>query len=127
VNAADFHIVLMPSPTGPVPTVMPFPFDGMLTEALSLNVRVNGMPAAIVGSMGFNEPPHVPEGGPFEVPPTNLGRVMLGSTTVRINGKGAARMGYFCETCHDIPPGPTPQAPPPEVVVEGEPNVFVGG
>jgi uncharacterized Zn-binding protein involved in type VI secretion len=126
VNAADIHIVLVPGPGEPVPTPLPFPFNGKIAQMVSTNVRVNGQFAAIVGSMAMNEPPHLPEGGTFETPPTNLGRVTFGSTTVKINNKGAARAGDMCETCHDVPPEDTPQEPMPLVVVEGMSNVLVG-
>ncbi|AEK61872.1 PAAR domain-containing protein [Collimonas fungivorans] len=125
VNAADIHIVLVPSPGGPVPTPQPFPFNGKITLNTSLNVRVNSRPAATVGSMAQNLPPHIPASGAFQVPPTNLGQVVMGSMTVRINGKGAARAGDFCETCHDIPPA-GPQAPPPMVQVLGLSTVNIG-
>lgn len=125
VNAADIHIVLMPSPGGPVPTPQPCPFNGKIQLNVSTNVRINGRPAALQGSMAQNMPPHIPQGGPFQVPPTNMGRVILASTSVRINGRGAARAGDFCETCHDLPPA-GPQAPMPTVVVLGAPNVLIG-
>ncbi|WP_211463554.1 PAAR domain-containing protein [Collimonas silvisoli] len=125
VNAADIHIVLVPSPGGPVPTPQPFPFNGKISMNTSLNVRINARPAATVGSMANNIPPHIPTTGTFQIPPTNLGRVMLGSPTVRINGKGAARAGDICETCHDIPPA-GPQGPPPTVQVLGMPTVRIG-
>lgn len=125
VNAADIHIVLVPSPGGPVPTPQPFPFNGKITMNTSVNVRINGRPAATVGSMAQNMPPHIPTTGTFQVPPTNLGRVVMGSTSVRINGRGAARMGDFCETCHDVPPA-GPQAPPPTVQVAGLSTVRIG-
>ncbi|WP_454752876.1 PAAR domain-containing protein [Cupriavidus necator] len=125
VNAADIHMVLVPSPGGPVPTPQPFPFNGRITINTSANVRINGRPAARVGSMAQNVPPHIPTSGTFQVPPTNLGRVVIGSLTVRINGHAAARMGDFCETCHDIPPV-GPQAPPPKVQVIGLSTVMMG-
>ncbi|NRO97479.1 hypothetical protein GWC77_16265 [Paraburkholderia sp. NMBU_R16] len=125
VNAADIHIVLVPSPGGPVPTPQPFPFNGKITRNASANVRINGRPAAMVGSMAQNVPPHIPATGTFQVPPTNLGRVVMGSMTVRINGRAAARMGDFCETCHDTPPA-GPQAPPPTVQVMGLSTVRMG-
>lgn len=125
VNGADIHIVLVPSPGGPVPTPQPFPFDGKIASQTSQNVRINGLPAATVGSMAQNIPPHLPGSGTFQTPPTNLGRVTMGSSTVRINGKAAARDGDFCETCHDIPPA-GPQAPPPRVRVPGLSNVNIG-
>lgn len=125
VNSADIHIVLVPSPGGPVPTPQPFPFNGKITLNTSLNVRVNSRPAAIVGSMAQNVPPHIPTSGTFQIPPTNLGRVVMGSTTVRIGGRPAARAGDICETCHDIPPG-GPQAPPPMVQIVGLSTVRMG-
>ncbi|NFV80347.1 PAAR domain-containing protein [Magnetospirillum aberrantis] len=126
VNAADIHIVLVPSPGGPVPTPQPFPFNGRITMATCPNVRVNGRPAAVVGSMGQNIPPHIPATGMFQTPPTNLGRVVRGSMSVRFGGRQAARATDMCETCHDIPPA-GPQAPPPMVVVAGMSTVMVGG
>ncbi|RAO78254.1 PAAR domain-containing protein [Dyella jiangningensis] len=125
VNAGDIHIVLVPSPGGPVPTPQPFPFHGKITTGVSINVRINGRPAAMVGSMAQNTPPHVPHPGAFQVPPTNQGRVVAGSATVRINGRGAARADDYCETCHDIPYG-GPQAPAPVVLVVGLANVLIG-
>src|SRR5579863_9665431 len=125
VNAADIHVVLVPSPGGPVPTPQPFPFNGRITMNTSANVRINSRPAATVGSMAQNVPPHIPATGTFQVPPTNLGRVVMGSMTVRINGRAAARMADLCETCHDIPPA-GPQAPPPTVQVMGLATVRMG-
>jgi len=125
VNSADIHIVLVPSPGGPVPTPQPFPFNGKLSMNLSLNVRVNGKPAATIGAMANNTPPHIPTTGTFQVAPTNLGRVILGSASVKVNKKSAARDGDFCETCHDIPPV-GPQAPLPVVQVLGKSNVMMG-
>lgn len=125
VNAADIHIVLIPSPGGPVPTPQPHPFNGRISINVSPNVRINGRPAALVGSLAQNIPPHISQSGPFQVPPTNLGRVIEGSATVRINARGAVRAGDHCETCHDLPPA-GPQAPPPEVVVAGFANVLIG-
>ena len=125
VNAADIHIVLVPSPGGAVPTPQPFPFKGDITLNVSPNVRINGRPAATLGSAANNVPPHIPSSGAFQVPPTNLGRVTQGSFSVRINQKAAARGGDPCETCHDQPMV-GPQLPTPLVVVAGLPNVMMG-
>ncbi|MFC5475563.1 PAAR domain-containing protein [Paraherbaspirillum soli] len=125
VNSADIHIVMVPSPGGPVSTPQPFPFNGRIVLNTSLNVRINSRPAATVGSMAQNMPPHIPANGMFQVPPTNLGRVVLGSMTVRINGRPAARAGDICETCHDMPPV-GPQAPPSTVQVLGLSTVRIG-
>jgi uncharacterized Zn-binding protein involved in type VI secretion len=125
VGAGDIHIVLVPNPGGPIPTPRSFPFNGRIRLNVSKNVRVNGQAAVTLGSMAQNALVHIPQPGPFQVPPMNLGRVMEGSLTVRINGKAAARKGDRCETCHDIPFA-GPQAPEPVVAVEGESDVFIG-
>src|ERR1700675_5096977 len=94
IMATDTHIYMIPAPPGPpVPTPLPSPFTGMITGNLSTNVKIMGMPAATVGSTADNIPPHVPQGGPFQKPPTNKGQIMMGSPTVMINKKPAARNG----------------------------------
>ena len=101
VIAVDTHIVMIPSPGGPVPTPLPNPFDGTIMGGVSTNVMIMGKPAATVGSTANNLPPHIPEGGPFQVPPTNLGQIIMGSPTVFINKKPAARNGDTAMTCND--------------------------
>src|SRR3954469_5651740 len=93
VMATDIHIVMIPSPGGPVPTPLPHPFTGILDGALSEDVKIQGMPAAVQGSTATNTPSHIPQGGPFQSPPQNKGTVQMGSGTVKINGKAAARNG----------------------------------
>ncbi|SCL35140.1 Zn-binding Pro-Ala-Ala-Arg (PAAR) domain-containing protein, incolved in TypeVI secretion [Micromonospora pallida] len=102
----DTHIIMVPSPGGPVPTPTPMPFAGTITTGCSTDVLIEGKPAAVVGSGAVNSPPHVPTGGPFQVPPTNQGTVLAGSPTVLINGKPAARHGDKVNTCND--PAPLP-------------------
>ncbi|MFD7084622.1 PAAR domain-containing protein [Streptomyces sp. NPDC059918] len=109
VTGLDRHIVLVPSPGGPVPTVMPFPFSGTLTGGCCANVLIGGQPAAVVGSKAVNLPPHlppVPPGGSFLRPPDNSGTVTSGSAKVLIGGKPAARTGDTVTTCSDPLPGP---------------------
>ncbi len=101
VTALDTHVYLIPSPGGPVPTPLPSPFSGQLTLNLSPNVRIMGLPAATLGSIAVNTPPHLPQGGPFQRPPSNQGRIITGSATVRINGQPAARNGDTAMTCND--------------------------
>jgi uncharacterized Zn-binding protein involved in type VI secretion len=101
VTAVDIHIILIPSPGGPVPTPLPHPFNGMLNGSLSTNVNVMGLPAATQGSTADNVPPHIPQGGPFQKPPTNRAQILTGSATVMINGKPAARAGDTALTCND--------------------------
>jgi uncharacterized Zn-binding protein involved in type VI secretion len=103
VVAVDTHIVMVPSPTGQVPTPLPHAFAGILNSGLSANVKIMGMPAATVGSKATNLPPHIPTppGVSFQKPPTNQATVMMGSATVFINNKPAARNGDTALTCND--------------------------
>lgn len=101
VMATDTHIVMIPSPGGPVPTPLPHPFTGQLDGSLSSDVNIEGKPAAVQGSTATNIPAHIPQGGPFQTPPANRATVQLGSATVLINGKPAARNGDTAMTCND--------------------------
>ena len=102
VLGSDIHIIMIPAPPGPpVPTPLPHPFTGILQQGLSTDVMIQGMPAATVNSVAMNTPPHVPQGGPFQKPPMNQGKITMGSTTVFINGKPAARAGDTAMTCND--------------------------
>jgi uncharacterized Zn-binding protein involved in type VI secretion len=102
VTALDTHIVLIPAAAGaPVPTPVPHPFNGILQQSLSTDVMIEGRPAATVGSVAINTPPHIPLGGPFQKPPSNQGKIITGSATVFINGKQAARTGDTAMTCND--------------------------
>lgn len=118
--ATDIHIVMIPSPGGPVPTPLPHPFSGMLDGGLSSDVNVEGKPAAVLGSTATNSPPHLPSGGSFQVPPKNQATVILGSATVLINSKPAARCGDTALTCNDPADLPVGQ-----VVCAG--TVMIGG
>jgi uncharacterized Zn-binding protein involved in type VI secretion len=123
IIAVDIHIVLVPAPPGsPVPTPLPHPFNGILNASLSQNVKVMGLPAATVGSMADNTPSHIPTppGTVFQIPPTNKGQVMMGSMTVMINHKPAARAGDQAQTCAD--PAPNMSG---TVIASG--NVLIGG
>lgn len=102
IIAMDIHIIMNQTPVGPVPTPMPHPFDGIINGSLSNNVKIMGMPAATQGTTATNVPPHIPEGdGPFQKPPSNKGQIIIGSFTVMINGKPAARNGDRALTCND--------------------------
>jgi uncharacterized Zn-binding protein involved in type VI secretion len=107
VLSTDTHIVMIPSPGGPVPTPLPHPFVGQLDGSLSSDVKIEGKPAAVQGSTATNVPSHIPQGGPFQMPPANRGTIQLGSGTVLINGKPAARNGDTATTCHDPSDLPT--------------------
>lgn len=101
IIATDIHIINIPSPAGPVPTPLPHPFNGIIDGGLSTDVKINGMPAATTGSTASNIPPHIPQGGPFQKPPSNRATIQTGSITVKINGKNAARNGDTAITCND--------------------------
>ena len=101
ITATDTHIFMIPSPGGPVPTPMPSPFIGLINGNLSNNVKIMGMSAAMQGSTADNVPPHLPQGGPFQKPPSNKGQIITGSATVMINNKPAARNGDTAQTCND--------------------------
>ena len=122
ITAVDIHIVLVPSPSGTVPTPLPHPFSGIIDGSLSSDVKIMGLPAATVDSTATNTPPHIPTppGTAFQNPPSNKATIILGSMTVLINGKGAARMGDTAKTCND----PVDQ-PVGTVIAAG--TVLIGG
>lgn len=120
IVGTDIHIVMIPSPSGPIPTPLPHPFTGQLDGDLSTDVNIEGKPAAIQGSTASNIPSHIPQGGTFQQPPSNKAQIILGSGTVMINGKPAARNGDTALTCND--PADMPVG---TVVAVG--TVFIGG
>lgn len=99
VLATDIHLIQPPAPATPVPT--PHPFVGMIDGGLSSNVNIMGMPAATQNSTATNTPAHIPIGGTFVKPPTNKATIMMGSPTVMINSKPAARNSDTALTCND--------------------------
>ena len=109
IVGVDTHIVLVPTPGGTAPTPLPHPFTGIINDGLSSNVKIMGMPAATVDSTAQNTPPHIPTppGTSFQQPPSNSGRISVGSQTVMINGKPAARNGDTATTCNDPVDAPT--------------------
>jgi uncharacterized Zn-binding protein involved in type VI secretion len=118
VTATDIHLIQPPGPSSPIP--VPHPFSGILDNGLSQDVFIEGRAAATVGSTASNTPPHIPQGGSFVIPPRNQGQVVLGSLTVLINNKGAARAGDVAATCNDpvdLPVG----------TVSAQSQVFIGG
>ena len=122
VVGTDIHIVMVPQPTGsPVPTPLPHPLKGILDGNLSPNVKIMGQPATTMGSTASNQPPHfpTPPGTSFQVPPQNRATIIMGSATVRINGKQAARNGDRAQSCFDVP------GPPSTIVAVG--TVMIGG
>ena len=104
IIAVDTHIVMVPAPPGPpVPTPLPHPFAGIINGGLSSDVKIMGKAAATVDSTADNTPPHIPTppGTTFQKPPSNKATIKIGSPTVKINGKMAARNGDTAMTCND--------------------------
>ncbi|MCL5109894.1 MAG: PAAR domain-containing protein [Chloroflexi bacterium] len=101
ITATDTHIILVPSPGGTTPTPLPHPFSGILTSGLSSDVYIEKRQAATKDSVATNTPPHIPQGGSFQKPPSNQGKILMGSATVFINGKPAARNADQAQTCND--------------------------
>lgn len=99
ITAMDIHLIQPPALGPPVPT--PHPFKGEIDGGLSQNVNIMGKPAATQNSTATNKPPHVPIGGTFVKPPANKGTIIMGSASVFINGKPAARNGDTALTCND--------------------------
>lgn len=122
IIATDTHIVLVPAGPSLVPTPLPHPFTGQITGGTIATVKIAGQPAAVVGSTADDLPPHLPTppGVSFQSPPTNKGTVQMGSATVKIGGKQAARNGDTSMTCND-----PADAPVGSVVAAG--TVTIGG
>lgn len=123
VVGSDTHVVNVPAPSGAVPTPLPgHVFSGSLTSAASTDVRIEGLSAAVVGTVATNTPPHlpVPPGTSFVNPPTNQGTVSQGSATVTVGGKAAARLGDPVRTCNDPTDADT------SAIVSGAATVMIG-
>jgi uncharacterized Zn-binding protein involved in type VI secretion len=102
IVAVDTHIVIVPG-APPTPTPLPHPFTGIINGGLSSDVKIMGAPAATVDSTADNTPAHIPTppGTTFQKPPSNKATIKMGSQTVKINGKMAARNGDTALTCND--------------------------
>jgi uncharacterized Zn-binding protein involved in type VI secretion len=91
----------VPSPVGnPIPGP-PMPFAAPLTMGLCATVVIGGKPAAVLGSSGYNTPPHVGlhASDPFLAPPLQVGRVVSGSPTVLFGGQPAASATASATCC----------------------------
>jgi uncharacterized Zn-binding protein involved in type VI secretion len=122
IVATDTHIVMVPAPPGPpVPIPLPHPFTGIINGSLSSDVNIEGKPAATVDSTADNTPAHLPTppGTAFQSPPANKATIKIGSPTVKINGKMAARNGDTATSCNDPADLPVGQ-----VIAVG--TVFIG-
>lgn len=108
VLGIDTHVVLMPSPAGPVPTPVLLPFVGHVFDPLDYvpvigaKVWINGLPRAQAGSAVRACIPHEACGAVFLKPPANEGEVFTGSSTVACEGEPLASDGSRVLSCQDI-------------------------
>ncbi|HEX2040928.1 MAG TPA: PAAR domain-containing protein [Acidimicrobiales bacterium] len=104
VGSCAIHQIPNPATGAPQPAP-PMPFQAPLLQGLATKVLVNNKPAAVVGSSGYNTPPHVGlhPADPFMAPPMQVGRVMQGSPSVLIENKPAARQGSQSVMCNNLP------------------------
>ena len=119
----DIHIVMVPSPGGPVPTPLPHPCKSDLKMKLAEKVNVQGKPGAMKGSKSKHMPPHfpTPPGVSFQKPPKNEAEVFTASSNVNYEGRGAAMLGDTGMMCSD------PSDTPVGVLVVPPGTVYVGG
>jgi uncharacterized Zn-binding protein involved in type VI secretion len=103
---ATCAIHLIPNPaTGAPQPGPPLPFSAPITQGTVSTVLIGGQPAAVVGAMGYNSPPHVGlhPADPFMAPPTQIGQVVSGSTSVLVGGLPAATQMSQCTVCAGLP------------------------
>jgi uncharacterized Zn-binding protein involved in type VI secretion len=100
------HVIPNPATGAPQPSPSPLPFAAPLTVALATSVTIGGKPAAIVGSQGYNSPPHVGlhPSDPFFVPTLQQTVVTSGAMDVLIEGQPAAT-DQSMATCCGVPGG----------------------
>ena len=81
--------------------------SGMVRAVGSGNVFVNGIPVSRQGDVNTG---HLLPGSPC---PSHSAPIAAGSSTVKVNGKGAGRVGDAISGCTSV--------------AAGSPNVFAGG
>src|SRR5262245_61656780 len=104
----DIHIILLPTPAGPVPTPLPHAYVGFMMDMmdyvpfLGASVKVNNLPRSQAGSSGMAVPVHIPMGGPFQKPPSHESEMFMGSATVLVDGEPHSFTALPALTCQDI-------------------------
>ena len=108
IIGVDTHIVMIPTPGGPVPTPLPHPFIGIVFDPMTFvpmigsTILVNGIPRGVAGTKVKNAIPHIPMGGPFQKPPQNEGEIQMGRLTVFSDWQPCSFSGLPALTCSDI-------------------------
>ena len=98
------HQIPNPASGAPQPAP-PMPFSAPLTLGLEPTVTIGGKPVAVIGSSGFNTPPHIGlhPADPFMVPTMQEGKVAGGSPTVTAGGKPVATTSSQVLMCSGAP------------------------
>lgn len=101
MGTCPLHQIPNPAALGAPTPGPPMPFSAPLMKSLATTVTIHGKPAAVVGSSGYNTPPHVGlhASDPFMVPTMQEGRITSGSATVLVEGKPAATTASSCTLC----------------------------
>lgn len=101
VVGLDTHIVMIPSPGGPIPTPMPLPFSGHIDGGTIAGVFVDDKEVAVEGSTATNQPHHIPAAGQFQKDPSNKATIKGASSSVFAGDHGVARNLDGAECCND--------------------------
>src|SRR5262245_60536686 len=141
VIGVDLHMVMVPSPTGPIPTPLPHAFVGVVYDPLGAAIAaaasrlsgggavlINGMTAANTG-MEVRGEKHIPTPpgtafAPNDVP-DNRGTLVTGSKTVSMGGASAARTTSLVSSCNfpvNLPTSACMAVPMGAAVIVGGPT-----
>lgn len=111
IVGVDIHIVLIPSPAGPIPTPLPHPFAGMVMDPMDYvpvvgaTVMVNKTPRGNSTTAGMlNTKVHIPMGGPFQMAATigHDSSNFFGSPRVTAEGSYFSASGFMVMSCNDV-------------------------
>jgi uncharacterized Zn-binding protein involved in type VI secretion len=96
----------IPSASGTAPAGL-LPFSAPLLSGLEATVTIGGKAVAVVGSSGYNTPPHVGiVDPPYASPTMQEGKVLSGSQTVTAGGKAVATSSSKVSMCAQAPGQP---------------------
>nr|HPI54302.1 RHS repeat-associated core domain-containing protein [Chitinophagaceae bacterium] len=110
VSGVDIHMTFIPTPAGPVPTPLPYPFMAMIFNPMDLitsTTKVNNMAIATSGSDGMlTVPPkaHIPFGTGFVMAPT-IGhdqKLFFGALNTFSDGSFIGAGPFMVMSCNDF-------------------------
>ncbi len=111
VLGIDIHLVMVPTPAGPVPTPLPHPFVGVVFDPIGAAlggiigggvVLINGSPAGNTGTEVKGLPHFPTPPGVSPAPndkPDNAGQLLTGSKTVSFGGSSQSRTFSSAISC----------------------------